>query len=272
MGLAALAEELGFSAVWVRDVPLNGPWYPEAFGHPDPIAMLGAIAARTFRIVIGTAATVLTLRHPLHLAKAAITLDRLSGGRFVLGLGSGDRREEFSAFGADSGDHKDLYRDHWMRLAAALEQPPRILPPPAEPAVAFELRPAAATEIPMLAVGSGGQTLEWIARNATGWATYHRPPEIQRDRYALWRRAVDRVAPGAFRSFSVAVRVELVEAPSAPAAPIDLGYRTGIRGLATVLEAMRDAGVHHALLNLPPTGARPAETVAALATILPALD
>jgi alkanesulfonate monooxygenase SsuD/methylene tetrahydromethanopterin reductase-like flavin-dependent oxidoreductase (luciferase family) len=42
--LARTAEELGFSAIWVRDVPLNGAWYPEAFGHPDPMVMLGAIA------------------------------------------------------------------------------------------------------------------------------------------------------------------------------------------------------------------------------------
>src|SRR5215471_8586475 len=99
--LATEAERLGLSAVWVRDVPLNGPWYPELFGHPDPMVMLGAISARTSRIAIGTAATVLTLRHPLHIAKAAISLDQLSQGRFVLGLGSGDRREEFAAFGAD---------------------------------------------------------------------------------------------------------------------------------------------------------------------------
>mgnify|MGYP001097370586 CR=1 FL=1 len=78
--LAALAERLGFAAIWVRDVPLNGPWYPEKFGHSDPFVMLGAIAMATSRIAIGTAATVLTLRHPLHIAKAAISLDRLRFG------------------------------------------------------------------------------------------------------------------------------------------------------------------------------------------------
>jgi hypothetical protein len=62
--LATAAEQLGFCAVWVRDVPLNGPCYPEAFGHPDPMVMLGAIASSTSRIALGTAATVLTLRHP----------------------------------------------------------------------------------------------------------------------------------------------------------------------------------------------------------------
>ena len=55
--------------------------------------MLGAIAMATSRIAIGTAATVLTLLQPLHIAKSAITLDRLAPGRFILGLESGDRRE-----------------------------------------------------------------------------------------------------------------------------------------------------------------------------------
>ena len=100
------------------------------------------------------------------------------------GLGSGDRREEFAAFGADPKNHKEVYRSHWAQLTAALERPPRIVPSP-NPAAAFELRPAAATDIPLLAVGSGGQTLEWIARNAAGWATYHRPPRVQRDRHML---------------------------------------------------------------------------------------
>jgi len=48
---------------------------------------------------LGTAAVVLPLRHPLHVAKAAWSLDRLSGGRFILGVGSGDRPEELAPFG-----------------------------------------------------------------------------------------------------------------------------------------------------------------------------
>ncbi|MEN1971130.1 TIGR03571 family LLM class oxidoreductase [Luteimonas sp. MJ204] len=265
LGLAALADQLGFDAVWVRDVPLNGPWYPEAFGHPDPFAMLGAIATATSRIAVGTAATVLTLRHPLHIAKAAISLDRLAQGRFVLGLGSGDRPEEFAAFGADSNDRKELYRAHWSELAAALERPPRILRATSNPDIAFELRPSAQSSIPMLAVGSGGQSLNWIARNAYGWATYHCPPDVQRDRHALWRTAVDRSAGGQFRSFSVALAIELVEDRAAPAENIELGYRTGALALVDVLEAMRDAGTHHALLNLVPNGMEAHETLEIIA-------
>jgi len=234
--------------------------------------MLGAIAATTSRIAIGTAATVLTLRHPLHIAKAAISLDRLAPGRFVLGLGSGDRREEFAAFGADIGDRKERYRAHWTELAAALEQPSRILRDAPDPGVTFELRPPAQSAIPMLAVGSGGQSLDWITRNAVGWATYHRPPDMQRDRHALWRTAVDRSARGHFRSFSVALRVDILGNPSAPAEDIEIGYRIGARELVHVLEAMREAGTHHALLNIVSNGRDARETLEIIARdVLPAL-
>lgn len=268
--LAVLAERLGFAAIWVRDVPLNGPWYPEAFGHLDPMVMLSAVAARTTHIALGTAAIVLTLRHPLHIAKAAVSLDVLSGGRFVLGLGSGDRREEFSAFGQSTEDRRDLFRTHWERLAAALEIPPRVIPD--IPGDSFELRPAPRRPIPLLAVGSGGQSLEWIARHAVGWATYHRPPEVQQDRHALWRRAVERTVPGAFRGFSSSLRVDLLPNRAAPAKPLELGYRAGVLGLRGVIEAMRDSGVHHLMLNLTPDGRPPEEAMAEIAeVVLPAL-
>ncbi len=266
LDFAAAADALGFAALWVRDVPLNGDWYPEEFGHPDPFAMLGALAMRTRRAMIGTAATVLTLRHPLLIAKAAISVDDLSGGRFVLGLGSGDRMAEFAAFERSFEDRRELFRTHWERVAAALQIPPRVLMDDGTSSTeGFEMRPPARRDIDMLALGSGGQTLEWIARNASGWATYHRPPDVQRDRYNLWRKAVDRATPGAFRSFSVALRVDLVDRPDAPVEPIELGYRTGIAGLRATLDAMRDAGTHHVLLNLVPNGRSPLEVMQEIA-------
>ncbi len=265
IALAARAEALGFGAIWVRDVPLNGPWYPEAFGHLDPMVMLGALAVSTREIVIGSAATVLTLRHPLHVAKAALSIDALSGGRFLLGLGSGDRPEEFAAFGHDGEDRRALYRARWEQLVPAIASPQQLAAP-------FEMRPASATGIDMLAIGGGGQTLEWVARNAIGWATYHRPPDQQKDRHAMWRRAVDQVAPGTFRSFSVATRIDLLPSPTAPAEAIDLGYRAGADAFAAVLEAMRDDGTHHVMLNLIPNGRPPAEVIEELsASVLPRL-
>jgi hypothetical protein len=95
---------------------------------------------------------------------------------------------------------------------------------------------------------------------------------VQQDRHQLWRTAVDRSAGGQFRSFSVALRIELVEDRAAPAEDIDIGYRIGSRGLTDVLGSMRDAGVHHALLNIVPNGAAAHENLETIARdVLPAL-
>ena len=80
-----LAEELGFSAVWLRDVPFNVPSFGDAGQMFDPFVYLGMLAARTERIALGVASIVLPLRHPAHVAKAAASADVLSGGRLILG-------------------------------------------------------------------------------------------------------------------------------------------------------------------------------------------
>jgi len=74
-----LAEKLGFSAVWLRDVPFNVPSFGDAGQMFDPFVYLGLLAAQTERIALGVASIVLPLRHPAHIAKAAASVDVLSG-------------------------------------------------------------------------------------------------------------------------------------------------------------------------------------------------
>ncbi|CAM2143913.1 Luciferase-type oxidoreductase [Pararobbsia alpina] len=259
--LAKLAESHGFDALWVRDVPLNNEGYPDPVGHLDPWVLLGALATHTQSITLVTGAIVLTLRHPLHIAKGAVSVAALSGGRFVLGLGSGDRPPEFAAFGRDTEARRELFRANWERVEAALAPTPVVIPDiEADPPTTFELRPRAPAPVPMLSVGSSGQSVDWIARHSIGWATYHRPPAAQHDRHAMWRAAVKRAAPDAFRSFSVAMRVELVDQADAPAEPIELGYRAGRRALRDVLSEVQEMGAHHVTFNLH-AQSRPTEEV-----------
>src|SRR5260370_12737055 len=100
VALAELADELGFRALWVRDVPLNSIDYPDPIGHLDPWVFLGALASHTRRIALVTGTIVLTLRHPLHIAKGAVSVRTLSSGRFGLRLGSGHQSPEYAAFGS----------------------------------------------------------------------------------------------------------------------------------------------------------------------------
>ncbi|NIE67128.1 TIGR03571 family LLM class oxidoreductase [Burkholderia sp. Ax-1719] len=260
VALAHHADALGFRALWVRDVPLNSADYPDPVGHLDPWVLLGALAMHTQRAALISGAIVLTLRHPLHIAKGAVSASHLAQGRFILGVGSGDRPAEYAAFGQDGEARRELYRRHWDTLAAALAPDSRIVPDVAsDDAPEFFLLPRPTAPVPMLAVGSGGQSVDWIARHAIGWMTYHREPEAQRARYALWRAAVARTAPDGFRAFGTAMRLQLSDDANEVATPVPLGYRTGRRALVGVLEAMRAAGMHHVTFNLG--GERPAREV-----------
>lgn len=272
LDLARTADELGFRALWIRDVPLNSADYPDPVGHLDPWVLLGALAAQTKRIALVSGAIVLTLRHPLHIAKAAVSTSALSGGRFILGLGSGDRPPEYAALGKHTDDRRTLFRDNWEVVAAAVRAPSRVIPDVVtQDSPEFCLLPALSDAVPMLAVGSGGQSVDWIARNACGWMTYHREPQQQRDRYALWRAAVERSAAGMFRAFGVALKVDLSTDPNEPATAIPLGYRAGRRALVGLLEDQRVSGTHHVSLNLAATGRELRDVLDELAAdVLPA--
>lgn len=256
LALAARAGSLGIAALWTRDVPLAIPQGSsgEAALLDDPFVWLAALALVAPGAAIGTAAAVLPLRHPLHLAKAALSLERLSGGRFILGLGSGDRPEELAAFGVERAP-EILYRERWELLRSALSPLREERAAMLGATGGFEPGPAPAARIPMLAVGTARQSLQWIAAHADGWATYHREEARQQGRIALWQRALDERAAGRHKPFVQSLQLELLADPDAPAAPLELGLRAGRHALLAYFGRMARLGVGHMLVNLQ--GPRP---------------
>ncbi len=111
--VAARAEELGFGSIWVAEhlvfpaeIPSTYPY--SASGRPpinpdtpllDPWVVLGYIAAATKKVKLGTGVYILPLRNPFVTARSVVTLDRLSEGRVILGVGVGWLKEEFQAVG-----------------------------------------------------------------------------------------------------------------------------------------------------------------------------
>jgi len=122
--LAVQAERLGFDSVWGNDhVSTQAYVRSEYFDPPryyDPYIYLSYVAAQTTTIKLATAITVMTFRHPVVLAKQAMTLDQLSQGRFVLGLGIGAYREETEAMWPDRAMHRGRYAAEFMQSCAVL--------------------------------------------------------------------------------------------------------------------------------------------------------
>jgi luciferase-type oxidoreductase len=117
---ATTGQALGFAAVWVRGEPLRDPSFGDVGQIYDPWVYLGWIAAQTKEIALATGSIVLPLRHPLHTAEAAASIDRLTAGRLVVGVASGDRPIEFPAFGVDFEQRSALFRENFPVIRRVL--------------------------------------------------------------------------------------------------------------------------------------------------------
>ncbi|HXI45788.1 MAG TPA: LLM class flavin-dependent oxidoreductase [Candidatus Acidoferrales bacterium] len=111
LAMARTAEAIGLDAVWVSDHLGFGDPDGEWHGAWESWTLLSALAAATSRVRLGTYVTAAPLRNPAVLAKMAETLDEVSGGRVILGLGAGWNEPEFRAFGVPFDRRFDRFED-----------------------------------------------------------------------------------------------------------------------------------------------------------------
>lgn len=104
LAMAQTAESIGFDAVWVSDHVGFGDPDGEWTGAWESWTLLSALAASTRRVDLGTYVLALPFRNPALVAKMAETLDEISGGRVILGIGAGWNEPEFTSYGVPFDD------------------------------------------------------------------------------------------------------------------------------------------------------------------------
>ena len=259
--VAAAAEDGGLDSVWVFD-HLLFRFDGETAGIHECWTILAGLAEATARVQLGTIVMCTSFRNAALLAKMAATLDHMSDGRLILGIGSGWHDPEFDAFGYPT-DHKvgrfeealtiirSLIRDgrvdldgRWMTVRDA------VLVPPARP------------DLPILIAAKRPRMLELTARHADAWnLAWFGAPD------ARWRGAGEQLAAACAavgrdpatleRTVGVTVRYpDLLPDPAAqersdgkPPPPALVGDDEIVAGLA----AYADEGTGHVIAALEPT-------------------
>lgn len=197
--LARAAEEHGFESVFLPDhshIPASrrtpytagGELPPEYWHLHDPVVALTAMAAATHQLRLGTGVLVLTERDPIILAKQLASLDHLSGGRLIVGVGPGWNREAMANHGVDPGSRLAVFRERVLAMKALWTQ---------ESAefhgrhVAFEPvwmwpKPVQKPHPPLLVGGYGPTVLDRVRELADGWLAsgLHHDTDLLRSRVA----------------------------------------------------------------------------------------
>jgi alkanesulfonate monooxygenase SsuD/methylene tetrahydromethanopterin reductase-like flavin-dependent oxidoreductase (luciferase family) len=111
LAVARRAEEAGFDTVMVADHLLMDFGLPERLGMAESMTLLAALAASTTRVRLAPIVASTAYRNPAMLANMAATIDEISGGRFILGLGAGWQEAEFRAYGFPFDHRVDRFEE-----------------------------------------------------------------------------------------------------------------------------------------------------------------
>ncbi|MCK1141993.1 LLM class oxidoreductase [Providencia stuartii] len=268
-GQSVLIQEIdkhNFAAIWVRDIPLFTADFGDAGQLFDPFTYLAFIAAQTKNIALATGSAIFTLRHPIDLAKMAVTIDQLSGGRLVLGVASGDRYIEFPAYGLQHNQRAERFAESIQLFRQLMQHGELTVNSSLGQFTGVELLPKPSTgEIPLIVTGNSGQSLQWIADHSDGWLTYpgsisdKQGPIRLAEKIRTWRNLIP---DNHFRPHITNEWIDLVDDPNYPRTALNGGYvlRTGRHGLIELLEQWQSAGVNHAALGIQ-FSQRPAKDV-----------
>jgi len=246
-----LAENLGFKAIWLRDIPFNVPSFGDVGQMFDPFTYLGYLASATKNISLAVGSIILPLRHPLHVAKSAASIDVLSNGRLILGVASGDRAQEYPALNIPYTERGDKFRESFEYIKEVWKEYPMFDNEFGSPYGGIDMLPKpTAKKVPMLITGASQQAPTWVNSNGNGWITYPREPKLQQKLINNWRENAKNSGAKYDKPVSQSLYLDLVDDTTTKPQPIHLGYKTSTDYLLKHLKDLEKAGVNHVALNL----------------------
>ena len=181
--LAARCEDLGFDSVWASEHVFNVSYVYDRIGdkpYYEPLTVLTYVAAKTSTIGLGTSVLVLPYHNPIRLAKVAATLDVLSGGRVMLGVGVGVIEEELEAMGSPFAE-RGAITDETIAIMKELwtnEDPSYQGKYHSFSGMKFTPKPVQKPHIPIIIGGTSKAAIRRAARSGAAWHPTALSPEV----------------------------------------------------------------------------------------------
>ncbi|MBA3274408.1 MAG: LLM class flavin-dependent oxidoreductase [Chloroflexia bacterium] len=253
------AEAVGFDSIWLADHLFVRFPPDEVYEVWEGWSMLSAVAATTSRMEIGTLVTCTSFRNPALLAKMAVTVDEISGGRLILGLGAGWHEPDFRAFGFPFDHRVGRFEEALIITTTLLREGKIDFEGQYYQSRECELRPRGPRpQGPPIVVGAAGERmLRLTARHADAWNRDSNPAGSIAE-LPDWRAKVDAACAAEGRDPSTLARYAavLVEVPGAPPNGGQEEGSVWLKGspeeLAEALRTYADAGISHVQVWLEP--------------------
>jgi alkanesulfonate monooxygenase SsuD/methylene tetrahydromethanopterin reductase-like flavin-dependent oxidoreductase (luciferase family) len=250
--MTRMAEDVGFESGWLEDHlifrfperPQEGPW--------ESFSLVAGLAAITERIELGTLVTCTSFRNPALTAKIADTIDEISNGRFILGLGAGWHEPEYLAFGLPFDHRVSRFEEALQIIHGLLKHGNIDFDGAYYSARECELRPRGprASGPPLLIGTTGARMLRLTAEYADSWNAFANTTAVAQAKFAL----VDAACEAVGRDHGTLERTITVEACIPGRVPktdqpdsdqTDPPLHGSVDDIAAAISAFGPAGVHH---------------------------
>ena len=252
---AVRAEQLGYDSVWVSDHVVVPNANVERFGAAiyDPLITLAVAAGATSRVQLGTTVLIVPYRNPVVTAKMVSSLDALSGGRFVLGIGAGWLEEESTMLGVPFAERGSMTDEYLAAMRELWTSP--------SPSFAgrytqfsglhFEPKPVQKPHPPIWIGGHGRASLRRAAEIGAAWHPINRSAEEIRSARAELKQLCQ--ARGRAQPPVVTLRNDVFMLRAGQTVPPPIHGGSVIAGeagaIADQLGELREAGVEHLVLE-----------------------